>query len=211
MRQRAFTLIELLVVVTIIALLIAILLPSLRQAQITARRVACASNLRQIRIATEMYISDYKQSLPGPTTSGQFPGYSSTFYVLSGYLAPYLGKKPVSSVMQMNDVFICPGFARVAPPNVDPTVWVTYVADGLDKHGKRLLGYPPGPSAAPPEKVTDVYRPDSTAMMQEIDELTHPGGWGGKVALEPMHDYFNGLPVRNYLYFDGHVDAHIGF
>ncbi|MBP7937328.1 MAG: prepilin-type N-terminal cleavage/methylation domain-containing protein [Phycisphaerae bacterium] len=49
--RQAFTLIEILVVVAIIALLIAILLPSLSRAQEQTRRGVCASNARQINMA----------------------------------------------------------------------------------------------------------------------------------------------------------------
>jgi prepilin-type N-terminal cleavage/methylation domain-containing protein len=57
-RTRGFTLIELLVVVSIIALLISILLPSLSKARERARAAACAANLQQIGIALTTYVQE---------------------------------------------------------------------------------------------------------------------------------------------------------
>lgn len=62
--RRAFTLIELLVVISIIALLIAILLPALGAARESAQRTQCASNLRQQGIATFAYAVDNKNGVP---------------------------------------------------------------------------------------------------------------------------------------------------
>ena len=62
--QRAFTLVELLVVVSIIAMLIAILLPALQNAREAAYRATCMSNQRQLLIAATNYAMDYKGQLP---------------------------------------------------------------------------------------------------------------------------------------------------
>lgn len=64
LRRSAFTLIELLVVISIIALLIAVLLPALSQARKTARDMQCLSNERQIMVAMLAYAEESDEKLP---------------------------------------------------------------------------------------------------------------------------------------------------
>jgi len=83
MRVRGFTLIELLVVISIIAVLISILLPSLSGAREAAQRVISASNMRQIGIGIQMYAREHRGRFPtGRHTAG------STSYIDS--LRPYV-------------------------------------------------------------------------------------------------------------------------
>lgn len=57
--KRAFTLIELLVVIAIIAILAAILFPVFSQAKAAAKTSVCMSNMKQMGLATQMYVNDY--------------------------------------------------------------------------------------------------------------------------------------------------------
>jgi prepilin-type N-terminal cleavage/methylation domain-containing protein/prepilin-type processing-associated H-X9-DG protein len=62
--KTGFTLIELLVVIAIIAILAAMLLPSLSRAKGSAQRISCLNNLRQMGLATQMYVSDNRDFYP---------------------------------------------------------------------------------------------------------------------------------------------------
>lgn len=80
-RHNGFTLIELLVVISIIALLIALLLPALGRAKGTANQARCASNQRQLGVAFEIYGDANERKLP--------PIKSYWYYTIR----PYLGMR----------------------------------------------------------------------------------------------------------------------
>ena len=63
-KKPGFTLIELLVVISIIALLVAMLLPTLASVRESAKSTVCLSNLRQLSIVSVLYHSDYDDWIP---------------------------------------------------------------------------------------------------------------------------------------------------
>jgi prepilin-type N-terminal cleavage/methylation domain-containing protein/prepilin-type processing-associated H-X9-DG protein len=88
-RSRGFTLIELLVVTAIIAVLAAILFPVFAQAREKARSIDCVSNLHQIGIALEMYISDSDGTYPQEHPYCKNPAVGSATGSGPGGIGPY--------------------------------------------------------------------------------------------------------------------------
>jgi len=69
---RGFTLVELLVVISIIAILLAVLIPSLQKARELAKRTICSNQVKQIGVGMAGYASEYNDKMPwsGGNTSG---------------------------------------------------------------------------------------------------------------------------------------------
>jgi prepilin-type processing-associated H-X9-DG protein len=186
-RPTAFTLVELLVVIGIIALLIAILLPSLSKARKQAVTLACASNLRQMGQAMIIYVNDNK-AYPGSLfiRSGQF------YAVWPTRLRKALGGTARSTG---NNIFWCPaqetGFqwqAQFGTPGGEYAT-VTDMGYGYDE-GERLLnvftvpfsyGYNDWGHDTQQPNLSDIQKGlggdiDSTFMGQRLTELK-----GGRV------------------------------
>ena len=190
--RQAFTLVELLVVISIIALLLGILLPSLSGARHGGQRASCAANLKQIGTGMRMYLNESNDYLPDapalpslqPPTGAERPGIAT---VLKPYLTEHVGKQ--------DDVFRCPGDVpgktRRDPPNDGKSFYET---EGTSyAYNFRLSG----------EKLYEVVRQDFVKRY-----------YGGQLTEEQiwiMRDYvaFHGKPGKpgasNYLYVDGHV------
>jgi prepilin-type N-terminal cleavage/methylation domain-containing protein len=66
----AFTLIELLVVIAIITILAALILGGLSKAKVSTRKTHCGSNVRQIALATAMYVHENTDRFPVQSGDG---------------------------------------------------------------------------------------------------------------------------------------------
>ncbi len=67
--RKNFTLIELLIVIAIIAILAAMLLPALQQTRERAKAIDCVSKQKQIGLANNLYMNDYKGYYPAAPTN----------------------------------------------------------------------------------------------------------------------------------------------
>ncbi|HLH53941.1 MAG TPA: type II secretion system protein [Verrucomicrobiae bacterium] len=63
-RTAAFTLVELLVVISIIAILLALLMPSIARAKLKANQTSCLNKMRQLTMAATMYSNDHDEEFP---------------------------------------------------------------------------------------------------------------------------------------------------
>lgn len=72
-KRPAFTIAELLVVIAIIFLVMALALPATRRVRGAAEKMQCASNMRQLVIATHNYHNDFKAFPPGCISAGTNP------------------------------------------------------------------------------------------------------------------------------------------
>ncbi len=82
MKKKGFTLIELLVVISIIALLLSILMPSLTKVKELARATVCSSNHKTLYLTSQMYLSENNDKFPWgyitPNASNTINGYQAT-------------------------------------------------------------------------------------------------------------------------------------
>jgi prepilin-type N-terminal cleavage/methylation domain-containing protein/prepilin-type processing-associated H-X9-DG protein len=143
--DRGFTLVELLVVISIIAILIALLLPALAAARQDADSVVCLSNERQLGTAFQEYQSDYDgqtiswQPLPTAATDpsiGTWADYYWPAYLQNYYSAVQPNQTTWNNVnFQSAPVLVCPSTTTSEPFNWTSLGWGTSTQSWTDGWG----------------------------------------------------------------------------
>jgi prepilin-type N-terminal cleavage/methylation domain-containing protein len=98
MKRHAFTLIELLVCLSVIAILMALLLPAVQQAREAARKAVCRNNLRQLGLALHNYHDAHQTFPPGWIPFDRLalrPADRGDSWAWGAFLLPYLDQAPL--------------------------------------------------------------------------------------------------------------------
>ena len=213
MNRRAFSLIELLVVISIIGLLAALLLPAIKQARESARAAACASNLRQMGMATQMYLDDYHRYFKWREPIGAdmlwYFGLESPFNPSAGPGARHidLTKAKLYPYLQtLHGAEICPSY------DYHSALWrqkynqITY-GYGLNN---RLFEKSPSNLASPPSRVVcfadtaqiNTFQPPASPSNPMLEESYFVET--SDVNIPTTHFRHKGF--ANVLFCDGHVE-----
>lgn len=211
--QRGFTLVELLVVIAVIAVLASMLLPALSAGKASAARVHCVSNLRQLGLASQMYLDDNNGAFfrygGSPTNGGRLYWFGwmgagaegeRLFLPQDGVLHPYL---------QGRGVTLCAGMNRYASQLKNKATGASYG-----------YGYNLSLSASqsqPPVRFTSLSRPASLALMADAAQVNtwQPPASVSNPMLEEWYyidnstnqpnTHFRHRERANVVFCDGHV------
>jgi len=192
-----FTLIELLVVISIIALLIAILIPVLRSARELSQRTVCLSNLRQLTLAWVAYATEYDSKLVGGgaflTASTSLSRFRQASWVGRAFL-PYESQSRAALIAHPDkgalwpwnkdiDIYRCPRgqlghavtYAVVIAANGSDDVEGTFLPD-TGGWEFRDLGRCVGSTVLKLTKLTDIVSPGAGQRAVFIDKGQLPFG-----------------------------------
>ena len=213
--QSGFTLIELLVVIAIISLLMGILLPVVSKVKQQARLTLCASNLRQVGLAIQLYSDDYNGLIPfGP--NGR-PVTGSNFYTVTGNVTSLLSLEdgaPVGLGLLLDhylsyqpQVLFCPGADQPseAETQLKRVGYAQAQSDYYYRHASvaLLTGKPSTYHIRLSDLGYNSKGKKISALVTDVQFLAHPSLAAFQVKTRTSHKQ----QKSNVFFADGHVSA----
>lgn len=153
--QRGFSVVDLMVSMAVMALLVAILLPSLVSANEMARRAKCASNIRQLGLGVQMYAYEHGEVVPPSTfnamaMAGRDSSSQDTIYVrldghdfpgdrqLTGVMWDGLGHLASLNYADAPNVYYCPSHTGDHPFSKYRETWLQRTGTIADNYQYRI-------------------------------------------------------------------------
>jgi len=188
MSKKGFTLIELLVVIAIIAILAAILFPVFARAREQARRASCISNLKQLSLATLMYVQDYDEMFPAasawPMSAWSQPPYYNTPWM--DEIMPYCKNA---------QIFKCPTGYGIDQATIDSAFMMG---------GNSYYFMSQGPTANPPDPWLDYWYIHKNLAGMSLASCGYPSQNMMVNDAAPIWHARNGYTIWDYWAAEGH-------
>lgn len=189
-RPAAFTLVELIVVIAIVTLLIAILLPALKNARETAESGRCLTGARQNAIAMMTYAADYNDLLP---EYKQLYNDNPFDYDVSIVGYEITRRQTLGAYLNIAEYVSGIGFApgRTVCPKTNIIYYYNEHLLGSDGHGSPNRWGPGAPGGT--IRTADILKPSGVF-------------WAGDYQLN-QNEFYGHLGRRNLSFADGHAEA----
>lgn len=185
-KTRGFTLIELLVVISIIAILIALLLPALGAAKREARLISCLSNERQIGVLVVSYTVDNDGAVHPYRNWYKWEDPVDTSKMIDAEnTASYWGVAYAERGLDAREMFACPDAsasgsdavsgARRDKAFADGAVYNAYSFNGLGSSGAQDGPFFTGRETTPGKNMSQIRKPSSTIVAHDGFEAMMEG------------------------------------
>lgn len=207
--RHAFSLLELLIVVTIIALLVAMLLPVIGMARDGARTASCLSNLRQLQLADFAYADEHRGMVTPNCISLNYGPYdpANVFRPLADLLDDYLPKGVNSS--KVRPVWMCPQARQLKAI----TQWPMTYGANQTAHPSHSYSYSATPTnnGYPNQMLVAITRPAEVLSFADAAQASGAGtaaGWLDSTGYSSVQTPSNSNTyIEKFCHWEGQLDG----